>query len=473
MAFNKKIAIIAGTFPHPLDKPTEFYTSLEVRALKSMGYEVQLYSSYGELDAAKHSQRAKELGVDDPIIFLPEVNLNTFHASDFLSALDNIKKQPDQLKAVLSSMLTKQDSSDIILRAIQKNNKNPQFIKALETLKDNIQNRSGDFLTAEKHCAHFLKAFVVSSTMSEEIDVLYAQTFGNGPTIADYASILKGETTWIAMGHNNDTNFLPPEEVKYRFQKASMIMADSQNALDMFNLKLGNHNRNIPVVYRGIDTDLYKPKPVDNEHKAHIKIASIARLEKVKGLDYLIESISMLPPDISCELNIYGDGAERENLQKLIEQHGLQDKITIHGFVKREDVINIIQDTDLHILPAIHVGDKKISKTTDSVSRSMLEMAAGCVPSIVTDAGGLKEFVKDQRNGVIVPEQDSTSLANAITELYRDHEKRTTLGQQARQDVIQQFDYRNTQKDLAQLIEKAMKQESNSSIKKTVKKLKL
>lgn len=66
-------------------------------------------------------------------------------------------------------------------------------------------------------------------------------------------------------------------------------------------------------------------------------------------------------------------------------------------------------------------------------------MSSG-VPVIATDAGGVPEIVQHGANGLLAPPHDARALADAILELWRNPELRTTLAAQARADAVERYD---------------------------------
>lgn len=419
-----------------------------------MGYNVQIYSSFGISDVHALLNRARQLHIQSPIEYLPDFSPNAFAAKDFLAAIDNYFNDPEPLKRLLTQNLYHTIASSV-QEAVTHYHSMSGFQNALNNLKNSISENRSKFLPPEKHCAYFIKGLMIAKTLAPDTKVIYAQTFGNGPTIVDYAATIRGDAMWIAMGHSNDMNFIESEEIRYRFQRAGLIIADSENARSMFHEKLAPAIPYIPVVYRGIDTSLYKTVK-DRNPDIPVQILALARLEKVKGFNYLIEAFSILPDHISCELHIYGDGSEREVLMKMICDLKQQNRIKMHKYMPQEKIIDIIKMADIHVLPAIYIQDKKASKTTDSVSRALLEFSASAVPSIVTNVGGLKEFVQHDKNGLIVPERDAQAIASAILDLYENPKKREQLGQAAQKRVQQEFDYRESQKCLEGLISSAL-----------------
>jgi poly(glycerol-phosphate) alpha-glucosyltransferase len=144
--------------------------------------------------------------------------------------------------------------------------------------------------------------------------------------------------------------------------------------------------------------------------KKPLRAIMITRLVSVKRVDHAIRAwqkvVQSLP---EAKLDIYGDGPEKDQLQKLIDSLGLKDKVTLHGYLEnaREQARTAI----CHILTSSYEGQ----------SLAIAEaMALGC-PSISYEISyGPPEMVSDGHSGLLVPSGDIDALASAITKVLGD-----------------------------------------------------
>lgn len=143
------------------------------------------------------------------------------------------------------------------------------------------------------------------------------------------------------------------------------------------------------------------------------RIINCCRLVPQKNLGLLFDAFSDIAdkfPDIS--LVIWGEGPEREKLEKRIAEMGLGDRIFLPGYSQ-----NIYLEMNRSMLFVS-------SSDYEGISNSMLEAIALGVPTICTDcpAGGARETIRHGENGLLVPVGDRQALAEAMGSVLSDPE---------------------------------------------------
>lgn len=137
------------------------------------------------------------------------------------------------------------------------------------------------------------------------------------------------------------------------------------------------------------------------------KIVSAGNLVPRKGFDVLIMAFSeavKIKPDMQME--IFGDGPERKNLELLIEKLSLSDRIVIRGRYKKQDLAQLFSDADVFVL----------ASKRETFGVVYIEAMALGLPVIATRCGGPEDFVDDS-NGYLVDVDDVPGLANALVKM--------------------------------------------------------
>lgn len=181
----------------------------------------------------------------------------------------------------------------------------------------------------------------------------------------------------------------------------------------------------IKVVHCGIEPAAYAdPTPVPN---GPTRIAAIGRFVEQKGQMVLVLAMARLRdshPDL--HLTLLGDGPMRGDLERAIETHRLQDRITLTGWVDEDRVNGELAAAHALVMPSFAEGLPMVV---------MESMAAGR-PVIATYIAGTPELLTPDA-GWLVPAGDVAALADAIAEL--DETPRVTriaMGQAGRARVL-------------------------------------
>ena len=165
-------------------------------------------------------------------------------------------------------------------------------------------------------------------------------------------------------------------------------------------------------------------EPNFQETNTPFVIGAFGALRKLKGFDVLISAISKVEnPNI--KIRIFGEGPERENLQKLIDSSNAP--VELMG--ETSDALNEMKKCDLIVQPS-HF---------ESFGLTALEAISVGKPVIVSDAGGLKEIVQDGETGFVFPQGNSQALADKITESVSDLDRLHKMSAQAYRQCQNRF----------------------------------
>ena len=140
-------------------------------------------------------------------------------------------------------------------------------------------------------------------------------------------------------------------------------------------------------------------------------ITNLGRLYANKGLSYLIDAVKEIKLKLSqVILVIFGDGPEREALERQITSDKLQDHVFLVG--DKSNASQYLKVFDAMVLSSIKEG----------FPYAILEAGMASVPVIATDVGGIGELVKDNETGVLIESKNSKVLAESILKVYNDKE---------------------------------------------------
>ena len=145
-----------------------------------------------------------------------------------------------------------------------------------------------------------------------------------------------------------------------------------------------------------------------------------------KGLHLLFESLSKMKNDFV--LDVLGEGARTPFYKGLATQMNLESKIKFHGFV--ENPQTFYQEADVVVFP---------SMWQEPFGLVGIEAMANSKPVVAFDVGGVRQWLENGKNGILVPERDTNAFANALDTLATDVQKRNQLGNYAKEFVEKHF----------------------------------
>jgi len=176
----------------------------------------------------------------------------------------------------------------------------------------------------------------------------------------------------------------------------------------------------------GVDTACFKPGP--DTGKRGNTITFIGRLDYLKGVDVLLQALrKLIDSRIPVHLDILGDGPERNKLEMMSQQLGINDAVTFHGAV--HGVEPYLQQATMLVLPSLSEGMPNV----------VLEAMACGLPVIATRVGGIVDIIADGENGLLVDAQRPDQLYDAMKKLFTDRQLADRLGRQALKTIEQQF----------------------------------
>ena len=119
--------------------------------------------------------------------------------------------------------------------------------------------------------------------------------------------------------------------------------------------------------------------------------------------------------------------AQREALQTMVRELGLQEEVVFLGFVS--DIPQFLSSVDIFVLPSVYEG----------LGIAILEAMAAGKPVVASRTGGIPELLTDQVTGLLVPPKDPPALARAIAQLLSQNGLLRLMGDKGRAEVLDHF----------------------------------
>lgn len=181
----------------------------------------------------------------------------------------------------------------------------------------------------------------------------------------------------------------------------------------------------------GIDPAFFQPAPDSHpEHASALQIGYAGRLVPEKGVHLILKAVAEL--SIPYQLSIAGQGRERERLERLAAELGIQAHVTFIGQMPSTQLPRFYQSLDMLVVPSLSQPN-----WTEQFGRVILEANACGVPVIGSDCGAIPGLIRG--GGLVVPENDVDALRAAIGRLGADPALRATLSAAGRRQVMDEY----------------------------------
>ena len=146
---------------------------------------------------------------------------------------------------------------------------------------------------------------------------------------------------------------------------------------------MGSENGNVHVIPNGVDLkDFSNLKRKERDHRF---ILFVGRLEKYKGVQYLIEALSRFDDDVV--LNVVGKGPFRDSLWNLAKRNKVLDRVNFYQDVPRSELLQMYVDADVFVLLSRY----------ESYSIAVAEALAAGTPCVLANATALSEWMSPRR----------------------------------------------------------------------------
>jgi glycosyltransferase involved in cell wall biosynthesis len=183
----------------------------------------------------------------------------------------------------------------------------------------------------------------------------------------------------------------------------------------------------ITVVHNGIELAAFRSRSdgrAAQTPNARPVVLAVARLERQKGLRYLIDAAAHLP---EADVLIAGEGSERPALEAQTRSLGCDERVRFLGY--RSDVPSLLAACDVFVLPSEWEGLPLV----------LLEAMAAERPIVASAIPGNAEAVADGETGLLVPPRDAAALAAAIRTILSNQDRARRFALAGRTRVQHEF----------------------------------
>jgi glycosyltransferase involved in cell wall biosynthesis len=235
---------------------------------------------------------------------------------------------------------------------------------------------------------------------------------------------------------------------RFFLKRYARVVAVSSEVKDRL-LQSGVRPEKVSIIQNGIDRAPFRDAHPSLRGDPRFKDATaivglVGRLSTEKGVDVFIRSTSkVLAMHPGLQFVIVGDGPDLESLKALITELNVGANVRLLG--RRDDMPSVYRSLDVMVSASRQEG----------LPMAILEGMASNRALIATSVGGVPSLIKDDVTGILLPPGDVDLLAQAISALVENPQRRQRLGEAAERLIEAEFSAERMTSDYLNLYEKA------------------
>ena len=380
---------------HPYSGGQGIYIKHLSKALKNLGHEVSVLSGppYPELDSGVNLIKIPSLG-----LFESGERLKAFRLRFLWSPIDLY----EWITVMTGGFPEPYTYGKRVLKRLKENN------LKLDVLLDN-QSLSSSLLEIQ---AHYPLAVTI-----------------HHPITKDHKLEMQNAINWKErLSSSRWHNFLPMQK-KVAPQLKNIICVSQPSKEDVIS-EFKVDEKKITVIPNGIDIGIFKPTSIKKSLSFRIVTTASADIP-LKGLRHLISALPRVIRQFPLtSLTVIGKSPEKSNLNKLIDDLDLEDKITFRSGIPEKEIVKTYHDSDIAVIPSLYEG----------FGFGAGEAMACGVPLISTDSGGLKQVIGDA--ALKIKPGSVNEIEEGILKLFSEEKIRQELAEKGRKRMEEFFDWK-------------------------------
>jgi L-malate glycosyltransferase len=188
-------------------------------------------------------------------------------------------------------------------------------------------------------------------------------------------------------------------------------------------------NQLIEVIPNGINTKIFSPAIESKRNDTKFRLITVSRLIKRKGIQHVLKTLSEIN-DNYVNLTIIGEGNYENELKKMCDNLGLNNRVTFVGFCERDIIPSYLRQSDVFILLSL----------AEAFGNVIAEAMACGLPIIGADEGGIPDLV-GKENGILVQPEDISQIKSAILKMKDNKEMRIEMGKSNAAKILQNYSW--------------------------------
>ena len=186
----------------------------------------------------------------------------------------------------------------------------------------------------------------------------------------------------------------------------------------------------------------------ENKRQRPVRIMYASAIQAQKGIYTLLHAAQILKENnIPVVWDVYGDGPAADDVKMFCTTNALEDVVTLHGVVCRDEMPDRFREADVVTLPSYN----------EPFATVFLEAMACGKPCIGAGAGGTPEIIREGETGFIIPFGDAAQLADRVRVLAEDARMRERMGRAGREKVMKAYTWKAVTERIEEAYERLLR----------------
>ena len=214
----------------------------------------------------------------------------------------------------------------------------------------------------------------------------------------------------------------------------------------------------VTAIDNGAHVDLFAADYELTDLKARYKLngepiaAFVGTFRLWHGLDLIVEAFERVAKsNLQAKLLLIGDGPQFDEIQALVTEKGLADRVVFTGKLPHEEVPKVLK------LAQVALVNPKLSPASAAQSPlKLFEYMAGGKAVIAPNVPNIQKIVRHGENGLLIPPNDVDALSAAMLSSLSDLDLCQKLGEKAQEKAMAEFSWDTTAEKIEQIMDQLM-----------------
>lgn len=269
----------------------------------------------------------------------------------------------------------------------------------------------------------------------ERFDLCHIHTFRSYQNIVVQKAATSCGVPYILQAHGTVLRLYQKKSLKFVYDKlwGNAILKNASGLIALTELELkqyvqmGADKSKISIIPNGVVVprlDYTKRMMFKKKHGIPLDakmILYMGRMHKIKGIEFLIESFSILKKRYpSSVLVLIGPNhGYADEMRELIEEYGLDNSVYYLGPIYDDDRFYAYLDADVYVQPSIY----------DGFPTTVLEAITCGNPIVLTNGCGCAKFVEENDIGIAINYGDTDGFCEALLSIILNQKKATSMSE--------------------------------------------